>query len=76
MSASDDLAKWFWRAIESFDRKQHELFLQFAWGRARLPLKAEDFSHHFVLTGVSHQGDSALPSSHTYYLFYLLFLFF
>jgi hypothetical protein len=56
--------QWFWRALESFNAKEREAFLRFAWGRSRLPLRAEDFSHKFVLIA-TRGNDMTLPSSHT-----------
>jgi hypothetical protein len=64
LRADSQLVRWFWRALESYDQKQRESFLRFAWGRSRLPLRADEFTHHFVLTA-AHGNDKTLPSSHT-----------
>jgi hypothetical protein len=64
LRAESQLVRWFWRALESYDQKQRESFLRFAWGRSRLPLRADEFTHHFVLTAAPG-NDKTLPSSHT-----------
>ncbi|RYH29207.1 hypothetical protein EON65_09325, partial [archaeon] len=52
----------FWKVMESLTPKEQSGFIRFAWGRSRLPTRAEDFSVHMKLTA---GGRAALPVSHT-----------
>lgn len=52
----------FWKVMESLTPKEQSGFIRFAWGRSRLPARAEDFSVNMKLTS---GGRAVLPVSHT-----------
>jgi len=37
VSVSARLAGWLWEVLEEFTAEQRSLFLQFVWGRSRMP---------------------------------------
>jgi len=39
-SATDQVIRWFWEVMEGFPQRERQLFLRFAWGRSRLPLRS------------------------------------
>jgi len=42
--------KYFWEALEELDEKERQSFINFCWGKSRLPASAADFSMHFKIT--------------------------
>jgi len=41
LPAGDLRVKWLWEALESFEQAQRAQFLQFVWGRSRMPEKID-----------------------------------
>jgi len=63
---NDQVILNFWKVLEAFTPQQQALFLKFTWGRSRLPLAYEDFSHDFKIQKTSYgNSDEQLPQSHT-----------
>jgi hypothetical protein len=64
-NARSSMARWIFRALASFTDQERERFLQFSWGRSRLP-NSDDagWTHRFTLSRGAG-GDESLPSSHT-----------
>mmetsp|Transcript_30431 Transcript_30431/g.53463 ORF Transcript_30431/g.53463 Transcript_30431/m.53463 type:complete len:250 (-) Transcript_30431:234-983(-) len=54
----------FWEVFESFDHELRMKFLQFVWGRARLPTEESAWENNFEISGMG-RDDSAFPISHT-----------
>ncbi|RHX98074.1 hypothetical protein DYB36_009709, partial [Aphanomyces astaci] len=68
MDMQDTLVERFWRTLAGFTSDEQQLFLQFVWGRSRLPFSEVDFgSYTFKL--VRHMSpsnpDEYLPVAHT-----------
>ncbi|ETV99325.1 hypothetical protein, variant [Aphanomyces invadans] len=68
MDMQDALVERFWRTLAGFTSEEQQLFLQFVWGRTRLPFSEVDFgSYTFKL--VRHMSpsnpDNYLPVAHT-----------
>ncbi|KAF0719582.1 Aste57867_932 [Aphanomyces stellatus] len=68
MDMHDTLVERFWRTLARFSSDEQQLFLQFVWGRSRLPFSEVDFgSYTFKL--VRHMSpanpDEYLPVAHT-----------
>jgi len=64
ISPSSSVVKNLWKCLESFNMEERQLFLRFVWGRSRLPVSENDWSHDFSIVGLKH-GDDKLPISHT-----------
>jgi len=64
LSAGSPLVKNFWRAMESFNTEERQMFLRFVWGRSRLPVTDSDWTQNFTLHALK-AGDDKLPISHT-----------
>ncbi|CAK4257114.1 unnamed protein product [Aphanomyces euteiches] len=68
MDMHDTLVERFWRTLARFTSEEQQQFLQFVWGRSRLPFSEVDFgSYTFKL--VRHMSpsnpDDYLPVAHT-----------
>jgi len=63
-SASSQIVKWFWKALDSFSSEQRQMFLRFVWGRSRLPLSDSDWNMPFSINQLKASEDK-LPISHT-----------
>lgn len=58
--------KDFWEVLESFDAKERSSYLRFVWGRSRLPITEEGFTHPMKIQKLDRQNpDGILPLSHT-----------
>ena len=74
VSARDKHVITFWEMLESFNQKQREMFLQFVWGRNRLPNSTLGFGrdtfkisdHAAALSTGNH--NNFLPVAHTWYV--------
>jgi hypothetical protein len=66
-SSSDDTIDNFWRMMtERFNNRDRSAFLQFVWGRTRLPLSAQGFERRFRVQRLHHaRPDEAFPVAHT-----------
>jgi len=71
-SESDEHIKFFWQMLrERFDEEQRARFIQFVWGRSRLPSSDEDFNDDFRIEnyhgprGSSSSDDDLFPLAHT-----------
>ena len=65
-SESDSIIQWFWQAFKKFTNDERILYLKFVWGRSRLPLTADGYSHkHKITKAYSNHPDISLPLSHT-----------
>eukprot|EP00823_Brevimastigomonas_motovehiculus_P001020 TRINITY_DN1143_c0_g3_i2.p1 TRINITY_DN1143_c0_g3~~TRINITY_DN1143_c0_g3_i2.p1 ORF type:complete len:806 (-),score=272.19 TRINITY_DN1143_c0_g3_i2:175-2481(-) len=66
---SDAHIEYFWKIIRNrFDNMERAKFLQFVWGRSRLPLRAQDFERKFTISqmsGSAREVDNYMPVSHT-----------
>jgi hypothetical protein len=60
--ATDETIVMFWRVFESISNAERSLFIRFAWGRSRLPVKWG--STRFKLAR-RPSGDEQLPIAHT-----------
>ena len=59
-----ELARWLWECIGEFSQEQRRLFLQFVWGRSRMPTRmTESFSVETLSAG--NDADSRLPMAAT-----------
>lgn len=68
-SPHDQICKWFWQIVESFDGEQRARLLQFCTGTSRVPpegfsgLQGSNGQQHFTIEKItSHKG---LPVAHT-----------
>lgn len=58
--------KDFWSVLEAFDSKDRSSYLRFVWGRSRLPITDEGFTHHMKIQKLDRPNpDGVLPLSHT-----------
>jgi len=64
VSASSPLVKNLWKALESFNTEERQMFLRFVWGRSRLPVSDSDWTQEFQIHAL-RAGDDKLPISHT-----------
>jgi len=57
----------FWKVLEHrFDDEMRQKFLQFVWGRSRLPNDDQDWTQNLRISKCyNNNGDGALPLSHT-----------
>ncbi|KDO20041.1 hypothetical protein SPRG_14189 [Saprolegnia parasitica CBS 223.65] len=68
MDSHDTLVLRFWRTLASFTPDEQQQFLQFVWGRSRLPFSEVDFgTYTFKLVRHMSGGnpDEYLPVAHT-----------
>lgn len=69
MDRNGPLVSRFWRVLKSFNRNEHQQFLQFVWGRSRMPFSEVDFgTSTFKLVrhvASSSNPDAYLPVAHT-----------
>ena len=63
-TATSNMGRWILQALESFDDQERERFLRFAWGRSRLPVGEQGWTHSFIVQR-KPGDDSQLPHSHT-----------
>lgn len=63
------LRRFFWAAMEKLPQEQRSRFIEFVYGRSRLPPSADAFPMHFKIdppTPVQRRGgDNSLPSAAT-----------
>jgi len=64
LSASSSVVKHFWKTLYSFSQQERQLFLQFVWGRNRLPPTENDWDSNFTIKALNTSEDS-LPIAHT-----------
>jgi len=64
LSASSNLVKWLWKALESFNSEERQAFLRFVWGRSRLPISDSDWNMEFTIIALK-ASEETLPISHT-----------
>jgi hypothetical protein len=63
--ASDtEFQSWMWESLGNFNEEEREQFLRFCWGRSRLPIAKDGWTHPFTVT-TKRGNDDALPSAHT-----------
>jgi hypothetical protein len=55
---------WLWKSLEALDEEERENFLRFCWGRSRLPVAKDGWTHKFAVHPKSGD-DNALPTGHT-----------
>ncbi|OQR95028.1 HECTdomain (ubiquitin-transferase) domain containing protein [Achlya hypogyna] len=68
MDSHDTLVQRFWRTLAAFSPAEQQQFLQFVWGRSRLPFSEVDFgTYTFKLVRHMSAGnpDEYLPVAHT-----------
>jgi len=65
ISGHAPLIKHFWRALESFNTQERQMFIRFTWGRSRLPLNESDWAMQFTIRPLRTSDDTHLPISHT-----------
>ena len=64
--ASDRVVKMLFKALRSFTDEEREMFLEFVWGRSRLPTGTTGWTHKFRISRFHcHDDDNELPRSHT-----------
>jgi len=59
------LIRNFWRALDSFNNLERQMFLRFTWGRSRLPISESDWNQQFMIRPLKTNDDTHLPISHT-----------
>jgi hypothetical protein len=65
LSGSTPVVKFFWKALHSFTQTERGRFLQFVWGRQRMPPTEADWEGiQFTIKALSVSPDS-LPIAHT-----------
>lgn len=58
--------KDFWTVMQKFSQKERSMFLRFVWGRSRLPVSEEGYTHPMKIQKLErNNADEALPLSHT-----------
>ena len=58
--------KDFWAIFNEFSNEERSIYLKFVWGRARLPISEEGYSHPMKIQKLDRtQPDKYLPLSHT-----------
>ena len=68
LPASDPRPAFLWAALEGFTRDERALFLQFVWGRSRMPQGAGKLSQRFIVSDLGRQDgdpDTRLPTAST-----------
>ena len=65
LSSSDRRCANFWEAFERFTQQERAAFLQFTWGRGRLPNRLVGDDSLYLTPMHHHTPDEALPVSHT-----------
>jgi E3 ubiquitin-protein ligase HERC1 len=68
LPAADPRAAFLWAALEGFTREERGLFLQFVWGRSRMPQGGGRLSQRFVVSDLGRQEGDAntrLPTAST-----------
>ena len=71
----DQHKQWFWEILSEFDDEQKAQYLEFVWGRSRLPIKLSHEQHKFSLYDEGIDGrrgqrreifkEDSIPQSHT-----------
>lgn len=75
-TGQEQIIKWFWEALRSFDNEKRARLLQFATGTSRIPpngfkdLQGSDGPRRFTIEKLG--SISSLPKSHTWYIFILI----
>jgi hypothetical protein len=63
---SDPVIRNFWSVFRSLSNRDRSAFIQFAWGRSRLPGPRDRWSHTFKLSRHSdYPPEKAMPIAHT-----------
>jgi hypothetical protein len=62
MSSSHPTVRFLFRALESFTEEEKRLFLQFVWGRNRLPLQHSDWVQPFTINLLMPASDGTEAS--------------
>ena len=76
---SDEVIKFFWQTIRSWDGEQKSRLLQFATGTSRIPvngfkdLQGSDGPRRFTIEKAGEQNN--LPKSHTWYVLFHVYKF-
>ena len=68
LPSADPRLRWLWEALESFSREERALFLQFTWGRSRMPQGVQKLSQRLIVSDLGRQeGDpnTRLPTAST-----------
>jgi len=66
LPTDDKRVQYLWEALTSFSPKERSTFLQFVWGRSRLPVSSDGWV--FIVEDLDTSGknpDDFLPASHT-----------
>jgi len=64
VASASPLIKNLWKALESFNTEERQMFLRFVWGRSRLPVSDSDWTQEFTVHAL-RAGDDKLPIAHT-----------
>ena len=66
MSVRATLAGWLWEVLEELMAEERGFFLQFVWGRSRLPLNEAGFVERFKIQRFGRApADRYFPVAHT-----------
>lgn len=69
--ADSQVVKWLWRyLLDDATDEERAAYVQFTWGRTRLPATVEDYERNHLIQGHSScrgnaASDNLLPKSHT-----------
>jgi hypothetical protein len=59
------VVKFFWTVLEELEEKEKQLYLQYVWGRSRLPVGNTKLRNRHTIYFDKHANKEALPKSHT-----------
>jgi hypothetical protein len=65
ISSGSALVKNMWKALESFNQEERQMFIRFVWGRSRLPVTEGDWNQDFTVHLLRSGREDTLPISHT-----------
>eukprot|EP00818_Percolomonas_sp_WS_P004767 CAMPEP_0117445930 /NCGR_PEP_ID=MMETSP0759-20121206/6062_1 /TAXON_ID=63605 /ORGANISM="Percolomonas cosmopolitus, Strain WS" /LENGTH=3647 /DNA_ID=CAMNT_0005238147 /DNA_START=274 /DNA_END=11217 /DNA_ORIENTATION=- len=65
-TAQSKQIKDFWSVMQKFTQKERSMYLRFVWGRSRLPVSEEGYTHPMKIQKLERANpDQTLPLSHT-----------
>ena len=44
-----EFQSWIWKSLSNFSEEEQEQFLRFCWGRSRLPVAKDGWTHPFTV---------------------------
>jgi len=59
-----EFQSWIWKSLSNFNEEEQEQFLRFCWGRSRLPVAKDGWTHPFTVH-TKRGNDDDLPTAHT-----------